>query len=41
MQAATIDGVDSLEIVHQLALLETRLVYESAEIHSRKKQKKC
>ena len=41
MQVATIDGMDNLEKVYQLALLDTRLIYESAEIHSRKKQKKC
>ena len=31
MKVATIDGMDNLEKVYQLALLDTRLIYESAE----------
>mmetsp|Transcript_28151 Transcript_28151/g.32810 ORF Transcript_28151/g.32810 Transcript_28151/m.32810 type:complete len:483 (+) Transcript_28151:58-1506(+) len=36
MQVATIGVMDKLEIVYQLSLFDTRLVYESTDIHSRK-----
>jgi len=44
MQAGkmTMDGMDNLEKVYQLALLDTRSIYESStETYSRKRQKKC